>query len=63
MTTYLVQCPLWLPLDLSRRLCVTRDGQPVPVPMFTWFCWLYANAEAIRRSATCTDSLPAPEVA
>lgn len=48
----IVNCDLWLPLEISRRL------GPVPVPMFTWFCWHYANARAILASRTATDPFP-----
>jgi len=47
---------LWAPLAVSRHLGVTRDGEPVPVPMFTWFCWLYANRAAIAQSKFSTDN-------
>lgn len=58
--SWVIHCDLWAPLALARRLGVTPDGTPVPVPMFTWFCWHYANAATIAASRTCTDH-PFPE--
>lgn len=54
-----ILCPLWLPLDIGRSLGVDRTTkQPIPIPMFTWFCWQFANSRAILASKSATDPFP-----